>query len=109
MDKSISFEYEGREYVLCFTRRTVEKLEKLGFESNAVDTKMMTMLPLFFWGSFLAKQPFVKKELTDEVLLKFKNKEALYEKLSELYNEPMSSLIDDPADEGNAIAWEANF
>ena len=109
MEKLVSFEHEGKEYTLCFSRRTVEKLEKLGFEGGALDNKMMTMLPMFFWGAFLAKQPFMKKENTDKILPLFKNKEALYEKLSELYNEPMAALIDDPEDEGNAIAWEANF
>jgi hypothetical protein len=26
-----------------------------------------------------------------------------------MYNEPMESMLDEPEDEGNAIAWEGNF
>jgi hypothetical protein len=33
----------------------------------------------------------------------------LFEKLVEMYNEPMEAMLDEPEDEGNAIAWEANF
>jgi hypothetical protein len=26
-----------------------------------------------------------------------------------MYSEPMEAMMDDEADEGNAIAWESNF
>jgi hypothetical protein len=35
---------------------------------------------------------------------------ALIEKLTEMYNDPIETLMDDEAiNEGNAIAWDANF
>ena len=40
----------GREYTLEYSRRTVEKTEKAGFNTNEVDSKSMTMIPLLFWG-----------------------------------------------------------
>ena len=46
----------------------------------------------------------------DEIFELFTNKQALIEKLAEMYAEPMETLMDDVnVDEGNAIAWDASF
>ena len=51
-----------------------------------------------------------KQKQIDEIFELFTNKQALIEKLAEMYAEPMETLMDDDnIDEGNAIAWEANF
>jgi hypothetical protein len=71
----------------------------------------MNTLPKLFAGAFKAHHRFdTKQKKIDEIFEKFKNKQALVEKLAEMYSEPMETLMDDEAiDEGNAIAWEANF
>ena len=49
-----------------------------------------------------------KQKQIDEIFELVKNKQALVEKLAEMYSEPIETLMDD-VDEGNAIAWDANF
>lgn len=111
MGKQLNFEYKNKEYTLEFTRETVKQMEREGFKSEDVVHKPMLTLPKLFAGAFKAHHRFdVKQKNTDEMLELFKNKQALFEKLVEMYSEPLETLMDnDSVDEGNAITWEANF
>lgn len=109
MAKQLNFEYNGKEYTLEYTRETVKQMEREGFVANDIVTKPMLTLPKLFSGAFKAHHRFdVKQKQIDEIFDLFKNKNALIEKLAEMYAEPMETLMDD-VDEGNAIAWDANF
>ena len=111
MAKQLNFEFEGKEYTLEFTRESIKQLEREGFVAGEIVTKPMNTLPKLFAGAFKAHHRFdTKQKKIDEIFEKFKNKQALVEKLAEMYSEPMETLMDDEAiDEGNAITWEANF
>lgn len=109
MAKQLNFEYNGKEYTLEYTRETVKQMEREGFVANDIVNKPMLTLPKLFSGAFKAHHRFdVKQKQIDEIFDLFKNKNALIEKLAEMYAEPMETLMDD-VDEGNAIAWDANF
>jgi len=110
MAKQIIFEFEGKEYVLEFTRKSIEMMERQGFVASDIVEKPMTTLPALFAGAFLAHHRNVKKELIDEIFSKMTNKEELIRKLAEMYNEPIMALMDEPGpnDEGN-VKWEASF
>ncbi len=109
MAKQLSFEYNGKEYTLEFTRESVKQMEREGFVANDVITKPMITLPKLFAGAFKANHKFdIKQKEIDQIFTQFKNKSALFEKLAEMYSEPMETLMDD-TDEGNAITWDANF
>ena len=110
MAKQIRFEYKGQEYILEFTRKSIEMMERQGFVASDIIEKPMTTLPALFAGAFLAHHRNVKKELIDEIFSKMTNKEELIRKLAEMYNEPIMALMDepDPKDEGN-VKWEAIF
>ena len=111
MAKQLNFEFEGKEYTLEFTRESIKQLEREGFVAGDIVNKPMNTLPKLFAGAFKAHHRFdTKQKKIDEIFEKFKNKQALVEKLAEMYSEPMETLMDDEAiDEGNAITWEANF
>jgi hypothetical protein len=111
MGKQLNFEYKGKEYILEYTRESVKQMEREGFFANDVITKPMLTLPKLFAGAFKAHHKYdVKQKQIDEIFELFKNKSALIEKLAEMYAEPMENLMDsDNVDEGNAIAWDANF
>ena len=84
-------------------------MEREGFKSSDVIEKPMLTLPKLFAGAFKAHHKWgTKPQDIEEIYNNFKNKDALFEKLAEMYNEPMEAMLDEP-DEGNAIAWEANF
>ncbi len=111
MAKQLNFEYAGKEYTLEFTRESIKQMEREGFVASDVVNKPMLTLPKLFAGAFKAHHRFdTKQKEIDKIFELFKNKQALIEKLAEMYSEPMETLMDDEAiDEGNAIAWEANF
>jgi hypothetical protein len=71
----------------------------------------MNTLPKLFAGAFKAHHRFdAKQKEIDKIFELFKDKQALIEKLAEMYAEPMEALLDNEnVDEGNAIAWETNF
>ncbi len=107
MVKQIVIGFEGKEYTLEFTRKTVEIMERQGFILEEIHTKPMTTLPKLFSGAFLANHKFIKQEVVDAIFSQIKDKDAFVLKLAELYNEPIVTLIEEP-DEGNA-QWEASW
>jgi hypothetical protein len=109
MAKQLEFEYKGKKYTLEFTRETVKEMEREGFVIEYVLQKPMLFLPKFFAGAFKAHHKFEKQKIIDEMFECFTNKWGLIEKLTDMYNDPIETLMDDEAIEGNAIAWEANF
>ena len=111
MGKQLNFEYKNKEYTLEYTRESVKQMEREGFVPSDIVDKPMLTLPKLFSGAFKAHHKFdVKQKQIDEIFELFANKQALVEKLAEMYAEPMETLMDsDNVNEGNAIAWEANF
>ena len=109
MAKQIIFEFEGKEYVLEFTRKSIETMERQGFVASDIVDKPMTTLPALFAGAFLAHNRYIKKELVDEIYSKMTNKQDLLSKLAEMYNEPIQALMEEPEDAVGNVNWEANF
>lgn len=110
MAKQIRFEYQGKQYTLEFTRRSIEIMERQGFNINDIADKPMTTLPALFAGAFLANHRWVKREIIDEIYEQMPNKEELLQKLAEMYNEPLEALLEDPNEnEGNVVNWEASW
>ena len=109
MSKQLRFTYEGKDYVLEFTRRTVEQMERNGFIASDVCDKPMTTLPALFAGAFLANHRFVRQDLVDSIYAKMPNKQELIGKLAEMYNEPITALVDEPEDDAGNVDWTANW
>ena len=111
MAKQLNFEYKGKEYTLEYTRESVKQMEREGFVASDIVNKPMLTLPTLFAGAFKAHHKYdTKQKQIDEMFELFKNKQALVEKLAEMYAEPIETLMDDDnVDSGNAIAWDANF
>lgn len=110
MAKQLNFEYNNKEYTLEYTRESVKQMEREGFVAGDIIDKPMSTLPKLFAGAFKAHHRFdVKQKQIDEIFELFTNKQALIEKLAEMYAEPMEALMDNDSTEGNGIAWEANF
>jgi hypothetical protein len=109
MSKQLNFKYNGTEYTLEFTRRTVEQMEREGFVAEDLKTKPMTMLPTLFAGAFKAHHKFVKHDVIDEIYSKMTNKADLIGKLAEMYNEPIMALIDEPAESSENLTWTQSW
>lgn len=106
MAKQINFTFKGNDYTLEFTKRTVQQMENEGFVAQDIDKRPMTILPALFAGAFKAHHKWVKKEVIDEIYKSMINKESLIQALSEMYNEPIMGLIEEPTSnaEGN-VEW----
>jgi len=109
MAKTLEFTYKGKDYVLEYTRKSVQEMEKRGFVAADADTKPMTVLPMMFEGAFLAHHRFEKKEVIDEIFSKMSDKENLIAKLAEMYNEPIMTLLDEPNEKEGNVNWTVNW
>lgn len=106
MAKTISFTYEGKDYLLEFTNKTVKQMSLNGFIPGDIESKPLIVLPDLFAGAFLAHHRYVKRELIDEIFANMTDKESLLAALAEMYTEPIRALIDEPEDESKKVMWE---
>ena len=109
MAKQLNFEFEGKEYTLEFTRRTVTEMERKGFVVQDVERKPMTTLPTLFAGAFLAHHRGVRQDIIDKIFAHMTNKEELIGKLAEMYNEPILILVDEPEESEGNLKWTATW
>jgi hypothetical protein len=109
MSKKLQFDYNGKNYELEYTRRTVAEMERKGFIASNIDEKPMTLLPSLFAGAFLAHHRFTKQEEIDKIFEKFTKKEELIGKLAEMYNDPIMTLLDEPEPSEGNVEWTASW
>ena len=109
MSKQLRFTYQDKEYVLEYTRRSVERMEKKGFVAAEIETKPVTVLPALFAGAFFANHPYEKPEVIDKIYSKMTNKQELIGKLAEMYNEPIMALVDEPEESEGNLDWTASW
>lgn len=109
MAKQIIFEFEGKEFTLEYTRKTIETMERQGFLASDIIEKPMSTLPALFAGAFLAHHRFVKREVIDRIFEKMTNRQELIGKLAEMYNEPIESLMNDPEEDEGNVTWGASW
>ena len=109
MSKQLNFNYNGTDYTLEFTRRTVEQMEREGFVADDIKTKPMTMLPTLFAGAFKAHHRLVKREVIDAIYDKMTDKTGLIAALAAMYNEPLMALLDEPAESSENLTWTQSW
>lgn len=109
MAKQLNFTYDGKDYTLEFTRRTVVEMEKKGFVASDIADKPMSTLPALFAGAFLANHRFVKRDIIDDIYSKLTKKEDLIGKLAEMYNEPILALVEEPEKSEGNLDWTATW
>lgn len=109
MSKQLKFTFEDKDYTLEFTRKSVEQMERNGFKINDISEKPMLTLPTLFAGAFIANHPFTRRDVIDRIYTHMTNRQELIGKLAEMYNEPLSTLVDEPeGNEGN-LNWTASW
>lgn len=105
----INFEYNGRQYCLEYTRDTVKQMEAGGFNINDLGDKPATRIEQLWAGAFLANhRRNTSNTIIKEMYGKMKDKEALLQKLAEMYNNTLSYLMPEEDDEGN-VEWTASL
>ncbi len=109
MAKTINFNYNGEDYCLEFTRRTVREMEGEGFRLRDVKDKPVTSIPVLFSGAFKCHHKRIKEEVINGIYASITDKEELMGKLLEMYTYAMNSLFDEPDDDEKNVEWTANF
>lgn len=109
MGKQIKFTFNGNEYTLEYTRKSIEAMERQGFNISKISEAPMTTLPTMFAGAFIAHHKFVKRETIDAIYEKLTNKEELIGKLAEMYNEPIAALMEEPKESEGNLTWDTNW
>lgn len=109
MAKQITIPYKDKTYVLEFTRKSIEGMERQGFKASELLEKPMVMLPVLFAGAFRAHHPYEKLKVIDEIFATITNKQELVGKLVEMYNEPLEAMLNDPEESAGNVTWEANW
>lgn len=109
MAKQLRFTYQNKEYVLEYTRRSVEVMEKKGFVASDIETKPVTVLPALFAGAFLANHRYEKPDVIEKIYSMMTNKQELIGKLAEMYNEPIVALVDEPEESEGNVSWTASW
>ena len=106
MAQTINFEYEGEQYTLEFTRASIKQMESTGFTTADLSRKPATSWPIFFSGAFLVHHRKLKEEKIREIYKHMVDKDRLMEKLTEMYYEALSTLMDDPDEnDSKKIVW----
>lgn len=109
MAKTISINYGGERYDLTFTRESVRQMERAGFNiEKAMDTPM-TSTETLFTGAFLANHGRAIKNRIPEKILANGIPRGMFDKLIEMYNEPLSEMFEDDEGDEKNLEWEANW
>ena len=112
--KQITLTYNGQDYVLKFSRRTVKILEASGFDIDNAEKTPLTSAETLFAGAFLAAHEHdvrKDKDLPSKIWAGISDKQTFFSKLIEMYNEPLSTMFAEPeeTDGKNAVNWTADF
>lgn len=105
MAKKINLTFDGQDYTLEFTKRTIRQLEENGFNPRDIDSKPLTTIPILFAGAFRANHRFVKNEVIDAIYESCPNKDELISALLDMYIEHMVAMVEDPKDNAKNVTW----
>lgn len=107
MRKQIKIEYNDVEYVLEYTRNSVVEMERNNFNITKLKERPIEMVTKLYDGAFISHHPRMEESIKQEIYEQIPNKDKFIEKLAEMYNETLTTLIGD-SDKGKA-KWEVNW
>lgn len=110
MAKTITITFEGEEYILEFSRKSVSEMEREGFRISDLRDKPLNAYPVLFQGAFKCHHKRIKPDVTNRIYSKIPQKDEFIDKLAEMYADTVNTLFDEPEeDEKNVAGWKASF
>lgn len=109
MAKQITVPFNGSTYTLEYTRKSVEAMERQGFDIGKLFEMPAVMIPMLVRGAFRANHPSIKAKVSDDVFAAIPNKQEFLGKLIEMYNEPIEAMLSDPEGDAGNVNWEASW
>lgn len=104
--KTITFNFDGTDYTLEYTKRTIRQMENGGFNISEATSKVVSGMEALFAGSFLAHHPRINDSTINAIWKALPDKQEFVSALVDLYNNPINEMFDEP--EKNAIKWTLN-
>ena len=107
MAKTITINFEDKEYVLEYNRETIMALERQGFNIGDFGTKPVSNVFTLFQGAFKKNHASVP---SNKILNMFKyidNIEGLGKELAEMYSEALDTLRD--GEDSKKVNWAKNW
>jgi len=104
--KTIKLSYDGVDYTLMYTVASVRKMERDGFDFTAMEQNIVNVGFDLFSGAFIAKHPYVPKDVRDKIYLEVVSEneqgQNLLECLSNMLSTELDFIINKP--QGN-VSW----
>ena len=107
MAKTITVSYDGKDYRLTFTRRSIVKMEEKGFNAAEANKTPISSTMHLFSGAFLANHPTVGEKTIEDIYYHLENKEGLNTALSQLYADAVQSIFAEPEKSEKNATWAA--
>lgn len=109
MAKTMTVTWEGKKYLLEFTRDTVRQIEQTGFNvDKAMDTPLSST-EILFTGAFLAHEADALKAKIPEKILDHGIDTKMLGALKEMYDQPIRDMFSGEGDDKNPLEWETDF
>ena len=108
MAKTITLTFNKKAYTLEFTRDSVVRMERTGFDIQSIESQPATMITMLFRGAFIAHHSNTTNTVIDRIWEKLPNKQKLIEELAGMYTEPLDALVAEPDKKEGEIPWAVN-
>lgn len=105
MSTKIQITYENRTYTLEYTRETVRTMESMGFVADELFSKPALRIPELFYGAFAVHHRGIKRKDVDRMYNGLQNRSELIQKLTEMYRDTLSSLLEEPEGVEGNVTW----
>lgn len=104
---TLTITYDDEKYTLGYTRATIRQMERVGFNIGKMETAPVSTAEDLFMGAFLMRHRKLKPEKISEIYKHIEDKEGLLTKLIEMYQESVSTLMEEPEENDTKKAtWE---
>ena len=106
MAKTITLEYEDKEYTLEFSRESITAMERSGFDLAKVNSKPLSVVKELFAGAFKKNHATVSSRKIDEIYKCIGDLDVLLDRLVDMYNEALVSLDDE---DSKKVQWTPSW
>lgn len=99
MAKQITLTYKGKDYTLEYTRSSIRRMERDGFDTGSAEANPMSSVYALFRGAFYAHHSGLNSKVVDEIFDKIGDLREWADDLLEMYKETFEPTRDDDENE----------
>lgn len=105
----ISFDYNGKHYVLEYTRESVKRMEAAGYRPNESGSTPLMELDMLWAGAFYKNHRQTSSRILEKILDEMKDKDKLLQTLRQMVTETYNSLVDPDEEDSGNVEWTATI